>query len=143
MGRLERIWIKRAMRGPMDRKDRATMVAGEGLAGNAHQGGQRQVTVLSQERWAELMTELDAGEDPNVRRANLFVSGVELVDSRGKILRIGETRLEIRGETRPCNVMDEALPGLQEAMRARWGGGAFGVVLTGGDVAVGDAVSWE
>lgn len=40
MGRLEKIWIKRAKRGPMDGKDRATLIEGRGLVGSANQGEQ-------------------------------------------------------------------------------------------------------
>ena len=39
--------------------------------------------------------------------------------------------------------MDEAYEGLRAALDPHWGGGAFGEVLDDGDIAVGDAVSWE
>jgi hypothetical protein len=48
--RLERIWIKRMKLGPMDPAERATLVAGRGIVGNANQGGKRQVTIVSRER---------------------------------------------------------------------------------------------
>ncbi len=57
-GTLERIWIKRMKGGPMDPRDRATLVAGRGLAGNANQGGKRQVTILSKEVWEQVTTPL-------------------------------------------------------------------------------------
>ena len=141
MCRLERIWIKRAKRGAMDLYDGATLVEGAGIVDNADQRG-RQVTLLSRERWEELMAELATDLDPSARRANLFLSGIDLENSRGKILAVGECRLEIRGETRPCERMEEAWPGLQEAMRARWGGGAHAVVVTGGEIAVGQPIHW-
>ena len=40
-GKLEKIWIKRARRGPMDAKEHATLVAGKGLRDNANQAGKR------------------------------------------------------------------------------------------------------
>jgi MOSC domain-containing protein YiiM len=142
MAYLEQIFIKRSKRGPMDPADHAMLIVGRGLQGNANQGGKRQVTLLSRERWDELMSNLGADLEPRARRANLIVSGIDLENSRGRILRIGRCRLLVRGETRPCEQMEEALTGLQDAMRKRWGGGAFAEVIDGGDIAVGDAVEW-
>jgi MOSC domain-containing protein YiiM len=142
-GRLQAIWIKRMKRGPMDPVETATMVAGRGIAGNANQGGKRQVTLIEQEVWLSLMERLDAVVSPSARRANLMVSRVPLAGSRGRVLRVGSCRIRIFGQTRPCERMDEALPGLRDAMRPDWGGGAFGEVLDDGAIAVGDPVQWD
>jgi MOSC domain-containing protein YiiM len=141
MGRLERIWIKRAHRGPMDAADVAVLDE-RGLRDNANYGGPRQVTVISAERWTELMGVLSADVDPSARRANLLVSGVDLENSRDRTLRVGGCLLRIGGETRPCERMEDAHAGLQEAMRSRWGGGAWARVIAGGEIRVGDSVEW-
>ena len=142
-GRLEAIWIKRMKRGPMDFVEQAVMQAGEGLVGNANQGGRRQVTILEREVWAELMTEVAGALPPSARRANLLIRGLSLYRSAKRILRIGSCRIRILGETRPCERMEEAWPGLQAAMSRAWTGGAFGEVLDDGEILVGDPVCWE
>ena len=142
-GRLEAIWIKRVRRGKMDPAPRARLVAGRGIVGNANQGGRRQVTIIEREVWESLMALTGAALDPSRRRANLMVSGLPLVRTRGQVLRIGEVRLRILGETKPCERMEEAYPGLKQAMYGDWGGGAFAEVLGDGEIAVGDLVSWE
>jgi len=142
-GRLDAIWIKRMKRGPMDPASEADLVAGRGIRGNANQRGKRQVTIIERERWDALMRQLGADLSPSARRANLMVSGVALAGMRGRVLRIGACRVRIYGETKPCERMDEALPGLQQAMRPDWGGGAFGEILDDGVIRVGDAVRFE
>ena len=142
-GTLERIWLKRAQGGVMDGVTAATLEVDRGLHGNANRGGRRQVTIISQERWAELTGVLGADLPPPTRRANLMVSGIDLENSRGRVLRVGSTRLRINGETRPCEQMEQAHAGLQELMRDRWGGGAFAEVVEGGEIQLGASVQWE
>jgi MOSC domain-containing protein YiiM len=142
MNRLEQIWIKRMKRGPMDPAPRARLKAGRGIVGNANQGGKRQVTILSRRQWQEVTASLAEPVDPQKRRANLLVSDLDFTNSRGKILAIGSVRIRLVGETRPCEQMEAAAPGLQSAMSVPYGGGAFGEVLDDGEIAVGDEVAF-
>ena len=146
-GIIEQIWLKRAKRGPMDAVSSARARAQRGLVGNANQGGRRQITLLEAERWADHVAAIGRDGDetigPSRRRANLLVRGLPLVNSRGRVLRIGAVRVQIAGETKPCHQMDEVYPGLQAIMRPAWGGGAFAMILDDGDIAVGDAITWD
>ncbi len=142
-GRLDRIWIKRFHRGPMDAVERAELRAGRGLTGNANQGGRRQVTLVARGTWDRVNEALGDDVDPALRRANVLVSGIELARTRGRVLRLGPCRLRINGETRPCERMDEAWPGLRAALDPEWRGGVYAEVLDDGDIAIGDPVGWE
>jgi MOSC domain-containing protein YiiM len=141
-GRLEAVWIKRAHRGPMEPVPRATLVTGRGLAGNADRSRRRQVTLIERDVWADLMRRLNANLDPSTRRANLMLSGIRLADTRDRVLVVGSCRVRILGEVKPCERMEDALPGLEAAMYDGWKGGAFGEVLEGGAIQVGDVVRW-
>ena len=146
-GMIEQIWIKRAKRGPMDPVASARVRTQRGLVGNANQGGRRQITLLEAERWAEHLVAVGREDDPTLspirRRANVLVRGIPLVNARGRVLRIGAVRVQIAGETKPCHQMDEVFPGLQAVMKSAWGGGAFGIILDDGEIAVGDPISWD
>ena len=143
MNQLEQIFIKRMKRGPMDPVQNAGVVAGKGIVGNANQGGKRQVTIVSAKHWKEVTAPLGQTPDVKVRRANLVVSNIDFSDSHGKILKIGSVRIRIYGDTRPCEQMEMAAPGLQAAMKVPFGGGAFGEILDDGEIAVGDPVSFD
>jgi MOSC domain-containing protein YiiM len=142
-GRLDGIWVKRAHRGPMDARESGVLIAGKGLEGNVDRSSRRQVTIIEREVWEALMRETGASAPPSTRRANLMISGISLADTRKRVLRIGAARLEIAGETKPCERMEEAVPGLRAAMYENWRGGAFAMVVVGGPIRIGDTVSWE
>lgn len=142
-GRIEAIWIKRAKRGPMDAVESAEMLAGRGIVGNANQGGRRQVTVIDASAWDRAVSELGEEVPPSARRANVMVSGLDLENSRGRVMRLGSCRIRVFGETRPCEVMDEACEGLRSALSTHWRGGAYGEVIEGGPFKIGDAAAWD
>lgn len=140
-GRVEALWLKSKEYGPMVAVDELRVVRRTGIAHNADWGGKRQVTILEKERWDTMMEELGSpAVNPSARRANVMISGCDLADSKYRVLRLGEVRIEIRGETRPCERMDQAYQGLRRAMASPWNGGAYGIILDDGAVQIGDAV---
>ena len=142
MGRVEAIWTKRAHLGPMDSRITARAIPGKGLAGCASNSRMRQVTLIEREVWDTLMDEVGGDAPPSARRANLMISGLPLANSRNRLLRVGPVLLRIAGETKPCETMEAAVPGLQEAMYRSWGGGAYAQVIEEGDITIGDPVEW-
>jgi len=142
-GRVEAIWRKRAVRGPMDPVHEAALVADKGIEGDANFGrSKRQVTIIEREVFDRVRESLPEAA-PHMRRANFMVSGVRLEDSRGHVLTLGGVRVLIHGETRPCERMDAQCLGLTAALEPAWGGGAYGVVLDDGLVRVGDPAELE
>jgi MOSC domain-containing protein YiiM len=142
-GRVDAMWLKRSHRGPMDAVREVRVSADAGIVGGVDRSRRRQITLIEREVWDRLMGELGGSADPSARRANLLLTGIRLAHTRGRVLRVGEARLEIGGELTPCERMEEVLPGLQSAMRANWGGGAFARVLGDALIHVGDLVEWE
>lgn len=141
-GKIEGLWSKRAHRGPMDPLHEATLVTGQGMQGSVGRSRRRQITILAREAWESATAFLDFAPGPECRRANILVSGIELAHTRGRVLLVGPCRIAIGGELTPCERMDEASPGLREALRPDWRGGVFGEVLEGGVIRVGDPVRW-
>ena len=141
-GTVRAIWIKRAHRGSMDSVDHASFISGKGIAGSADRSRRRQVTIIDESAWNRALAELGATVPASARRANLMVAGLDLANSRGRTLLVGNVRLVIGGETRPCERMEEARAGLQGALDPEWRAGVFAQVLDDGDVRVGDDVRW-
>ncbi len=108
----------------MQAVNRASLIAAQGLEGNANQGGKRQVTLIESEIWSWLMDEMGANLPAVTRRANLMLTGISLNESKGKILQIGSCQIRIMGETKPCKRMEQALTGLRNIM-GRIGGAAL------------------
>lgn len=138
-GEIVNIWIKRAHRGVMDPVNEAQLVENRGLAGNADQGRRRQITIIDEAAWREAAAETGADVDPSRRRANVMLRGIPLADSRGKLLRLGACLVRILGETRPCEQMEEAQPGLRKALSPNWRAGVFGEIVEGGSIRIGDS----
>lgn len=103
--------------------------------------GRRQVTLLERGDWDAAMAEVGHSLPWFERRANLLVEGLDLPQTPGTRLRIGETVvLMITRETDPCERMEALAPGLKAALLPDWRGGACSRVVVGGTIRVGDAI---
>ena len=106
--------------------------------------GRRQVTLIERVDWDAAMAEVGRDIAWSERRANLLVDGFDLPQVPGTRLRIGaDVVLEVTRETDPCDRMEALAPGLCAALSPDWRGGACTRVLTGGRIAVGDAIRIE
>jgi MOSC domain-containing protein YiiM len=59
------------------------------------------------------------------------------------VVLIGEVRLETHGESKPCELMDELRRGLRKVLVPHARGGAYGQVLVGGTIRIGDGIMIE
>jgi len=142
-GKVEALWTKRAHRGPMDPVEEMTLVEGKGIDEDANFGrSKRQVTVIEKEVFDRIVAALPDVE-PSMRRANVMVSGIRLENTRGHVLSLGDVKIQLFGETRPCERMDAQVQGLTAALAPHWSGGAYGVVMNDGQIRVGDEASIE
>jgi len=141
-GKLLGIAIKKSTRASMILKEAAIVTIERGVDGD-HRGTQadRQVTVISREAWEKACQDLKKNLPWIYRRANLFVEGVAIIKSTGKFLNIGELVLQITGETKPCQRMDESYPGLQKVLQPEWRGGVTCRVIKSGNINIGDPVN--
>ena len=141
MGRLIGIATRNRKRSPMVCLERASVTLEAGVADDFRgKPGKRQVTVLSREGWQAACAESGESLDWTARRANLYVEGVDLSESAGRILEIGALRLLITRETDPCARMAEISPALEQALAKEWRGGVCCRVIEAGEIAVGDSV---
>ena len=144
-----------------------TLLAGLGVSGDAHMGTRvqhlsrvkqnpnqpnlRQVHLIHAELFDELTAEGFAIE-PGQMGENVTTRGIDLLGlSAGTRLRLGTVALiEITGLRNPCHQLNGLAPGLMAATLDRSAegdlirkAGVMAVVITGGEIAVGDEISLE
>ena len=125
---------------PMREVPEAAVFPGRGISAENRKSGKREITLLSTESWTDVCRELGVSLPWSIRRANVLIEGIDLGETIGKQLRIGEVRLQVHGETRPCGLMDQQHQGLRDALIPHCRGGVFAEVLVGGAIRVGDRV---
>ena len=137
-------------RGPIETIDHVEVTVEAGLSGDFRGAvkpggkGKRQVSLIEAGDWAAAMAELGHDLPWWERRANLLIEGLDLPQTPGARVRIGgQVVIEITTECDPCSRMEEIAPGLKAALTPDWRGGALGRVLSGGRIAIGDAVVVE
>lgn len=128
---------------PMQALDVADITVEQGVVGDSRgKPGKRQVTILSIESWLAACEELGVPLSWLNRRANLLIEGYTFARSDvGKVVCVGDARLEITRETDPCRRMDQVHKGLKKALQPDWRGGVCCRVLDGAEVSVGVAVN--
>ena len=109
MGELTAIFLKRARRGPMDPVSAVRCAAGAGLAGNADQGGKRQVTLIAAERWRAA----EAEHEPLVPEPGDLVE--HFAFGLCEVLMGDDERLKIRDVNGPGRVREIRLDMLRVA----------------------------
>jgi MOSC domain-containing protein YiiM len=114
-----------------------------GLVGDLAVQAYRGVTLLAAGHWAEVQKELNADLPWHTRRANVLVDAKRLGHLIGQEISVGDVRLKIEGETRPCDLMDKLHMGLKAALKPDFRAGVHGRVLQGGTIRVGDLVTMK
>lgn len=124
----------------MQEIDECRVITDRGLVLETRKGGRRNVTLLSNKAWEDTCQALGKRIPWWTRRANLLVGGLDLGATIGHVLEIGQVRVQIHDETRPCALMDAQHAGLTKALVPDCRGGVFGQVLCDGVIRVGDGV---
>jgi MOSC domain-containing protein YiiM len=144
-GRLQWIGLRPARDVPMRAVEAADVLPVAGLVGDRYAGssGKRAITLIQAEHLPVIAALSGHGHiEPALLRRNLVVSGIPLIALRDRRFRIGEVLLEGSGECDPCSRMEGALgAGGFNAMRGH--GGLTALVVEGGRLHVGDAVTVE
>ena len=140
-GQLLGIATRPVRHAPMHEVVAARITVESGVNGDARgKPGRRQVSVITRQAWEAACAELGINLPWTTRRANLLIDGVDLQGKIGYELRVGDAVLTISGETRPCEVMERAYPGLKAALKPEWRGGVICRVTRSGEVTVGSEV---
>jgi len=140
VGKVLAIALRRGEHGPMIEVDRALARKDAGVEPDRWPKPKRGVTFLAAAQWRDVQRELDSDLPWHARRANLLVDADTLAHLLDRTIRVGGATLEIKGETKPCKLMEETLAGLRAALAVECRGGVFGRVVEAGEIHVGDEI---
>ena len=140
-GKVLEIHIYSQPRSPATSLPEVEAMAGVGLRGDHPRKERRHLTLLSNEAWDQALAEMGDDLPACTRRANLVVEGIDLRQTIGKRLLIGEVETLVLAETQPCDLMEQQRAGLRAALTPEMRGGVNGTIEVGGTIRVGDAVS--
>lgn len=142
MARLLGIAVKQQRKGPVSLHEEAMITVHAGIVGDWRgKPGKRQVTLMSLSDWQTACDELGVDLPWQTRRANLLVDELPLAQTTGSRIVLGDVVLEVTGETEPCERMEEAQPGLFQALASGWRGGVTCRVIANGVARVGMEVA--
>ena len=144
-GRVEWMSIRPERNVPVQVVEQVAITETDGLTGDHYSGqnGKRHITLIQAEHLPAIASFAGLSEiDPALLRRNIVVSGLNLLALKGQQFRLGsEVVLEHTGECHPCSKMETALgEGGYNALRGH--GGITARVIQGGQVRVGDAVTF-
>ncbi|MEZ0244789.1 MAG: MOSC domain-containing protein [Sphingomonas sp.] len=150
MGILAGIARHAERRGPIETLESVSVSVERGIEGccrgtlKPNSKNRRQVTVMEAGDWAAASGEVGSDLAWWNRRVNLLADGVDLPQTEGARIRIGDdVVLEVTVECEPCSRMDDLHDGLQAALQPDWRGGACTRVISGGHIKVGDPIRIE
>ena len=140
IGTIEAIAVRTSENGPMKELSRVEARADGGIEGDLPASLDRGITLLSAEQWEQVMGELDRDLPWHTRRANVLVSGSGLERLIGQEIQVGSVRVAVKGETKPCKLMEQLCPGLRAALTPECRGGVLGRIMQSGTLAIGDEI---
>jgi MOSC domain-containing protein YiiM len=128
-------------REPMETPNEVIVTIEAGVDGDCH-GSEpdRQVTVICADSWRDACRDLGITVPWTMRRANLLLGGIDLRETAGALISIGDVQLEVVEENPPCRVMDIQQTGLRKALKPDWRAGVTCRVLSRGKLRIGDSV---
>lgn len=143
-GFLKSIVIAPTLLQPVQPANSVTVSVEDGILGDARGGNpNRQISILFEQDWLEACAELGTILPWETRRANFLVNDVKNPKVIGAKITIGDVALVVTEETKPCQLMERAKPGLKRALDPDWRGGVCCRVLAGGQLVLGDNVEIE
>jgi len=141
IGKVLGIALRSCKKGPMVEVEDIEAIENGKLVGDVDCESHRGITLISARQWADVVREMGRDLPWHTRRANILVDSGSLGEIIGRTITVGEVRVEVNAETRPCAYMDELAPGLWDVLKPDFRAGVYGRITRGGRICVGDVVA--